>query len=129
MNTTEYQTRYGANPDYIDSDGNVYGEDDLAESYNDMLNETGPVSIGGLFYDQAVAFKAVDPIAYRCGMLDYQDSLGWDEWSEDHDWNVDEDEDGPVCEDCSESVTDDESAVSLGKFGRILCESCGEYSV
>jgi hypothetical protein len=47
------------------------------EAYDDMLNECYPVvSLGGYDYDHARAFKSVDPIAYRCGMLDWLDSEG-----------------------------------------------------
>ena len=93
MNTTEYQTRYGIDPEYIDAEGNVYDEDDLRESYDDMLDESGPVDLGGLEYAVSHALKTVDPIAYRCGMVDYQSALEWDEWTENHEWIKDEDED------------------------------------
>lgn len=127
MNTVEFQTTYDADPDYIDADGNVYDADELTERYDDMLNESGTVTIGGHEYDHAEALKSVDPIAYRVGMSDYVSALEWDEWSEGHKWIVDEDEDGPVCEDCAEALSEDEATVSLSYLGRLLCEGCGKY--
>ena len=129
MNTEEYQTRYGIDPEYIDADGNVYDYNDLETHYAEMLNGSGPVIIGGLSYDHAVAFEAVDSIAYHIGMADYQNALEWDEWTENHEWIVDEDEDedGPVCEDCAEALSEDEATVSLSYLGRLLCEGCGKY--
>lgn len=48
---------------------------DVEESFVDLLNCDGPAKIGGYEYCQAEALKAVDPIAYRCGLSDYIDSL------------------------------------------------------
>ena len=129
MNTVEFQTTYDADPDYIDADGNVYDADDLTELYDDALNESGPVTIGSLEYSPAEVLKSVDPTAYRVGMSDYVSALEWDEWSEGHEWIVDEDEDedGPECEDCAEALSEDEATVSLSYLGRLLCEGCGKY--
>ena len=94
MNTAEYLDHYYLiTPDYIDAEGNVYDESDLQERYDDMLDEEGPVTIGGLEYSVSRVLQEVDPIAYRCGMADYRDTLEWDEWTENHEWIEDEDED------------------------------------
>jgi hypothetical protein len=45
-------------------------------AYDDLLNEDGPVTIAGLTYDTAHALDSVDPIAYKCGWLDFMDALG-----------------------------------------------------
>lgn len=127
MNTVEFQTTYDADPDYIDADGNVYDADDLTELYDDALNESGTVTIGSLEYSPAEVLKSVDPTAYRVGMSDYVSALEWDEWTADHEWIVDEDDDGPVCEDCAEALSEDEATVSLSYLGRLLCEGCGKY--
>lgn len=93
MNATEYITRFNITPDYIDAEGNVYNEDNLKESYDEMLDESGPVVIAGLEYAVSDALQSVDPTAYRCGMSDHQSALGWDDWTHDHEWNIsDEDE-------------------------------------
>lgn len=93
MNTEEYQTRYGTDPDYIDENGEVYDTDELADLYDDMLDDYGTVTIDGNAYIPSEILKAVDPIAYRVGMSDYVSALDWDEWSKDHEWIEDEDED------------------------------------
>lgn len=99
MNTEEYQTRYGTEPDYIDTEGNVYDESDLRERYDGMLDEEGPVTIAGLEYSVSHALKTLDPIAYRCGMVDYQSALDWDEWTSDHE-RIGADEDVNACIEC-----------------------------
>ena len=47
---------------------------DLEDEYCDVLNDE-PVRIGSLTYDAADVLKAVDPTAYRCGLIDYADSV------------------------------------------------------
>lgn len=48
-------------------------------AYNDMLNECYPdTTIAGLTYDTAHALEQLDPIAYKCGWLDWCDSEGID---------------------------------------------------
>ena len=63
MNTAEYLDYYLTTPDYIDAEGNVYDESDLRERYDDMLDEEGPVTIGGLEYSVSRVLQEVDPIA------------------------------------------------------------------
>lgn len=47
-----------------------YTEDD----YDDMLDECyGDVDICGITFNSSYALKELDPIAYRCGFLDYQE--------------------------------------------------------
>ena len=42
-------------------------------SYNDMLDETSDeVIICGYSYSPSIAFYRVDPIAYNCGLSDYE---------------------------------------------------------
>lgn len=42
------------------------------ERYREVLNEVyGTVNICGLEYDAAEALEAIDPIAYRCDMADF----------------------------------------------------------
>jgi hypothetical protein len=50
------------------------GPVDLEEMYNDMLDDYGPVEICGMEYEASYALREVDPVAYRCGMADYEDS-------------------------------------------------------
>ncbi len=51
----------------------------LEEWFNDMLDDCyQDVVIAGLAYSASVAFKRIDPIAYRVGMSDYESSLRTD---------------------------------------------------
>lgn len=59
---------------YIAND-TVYSESDVTDLYDDLLDESyGPVSIAGFDYDTSSALSEIDPIAYRCGFLDYTDA-------------------------------------------------------
>jgi hypothetical protein len=49
---------------------------DIESLYDDMLDDTyGVVSIAGMEYSTSDVLKRLDPIAYRCGLDDYIDSL------------------------------------------------------
>lgn len=49
---------------------------DLEDCYNDMLNDVyGEIDICGMKVWASVALKRIDPIAYRCGMNDYESML------------------------------------------------------
>ena len=51
----------------------------MEELYDDMLDDCyQDVVIAGLAYSASVAFKRIDPIAYRVGMSDYESSLRTD---------------------------------------------------
>ena len=51
----------------------------LEEYFDDMLDDCyQDVVIAGLAYSASVAFKRIDPIAYRVGMSDYESSLRTD---------------------------------------------------
>lgn len=48
----------------------------LEEWFNDMLDDCyQDVVIAGISYSASVAFKRIDPIAYRVGMNDYESVL------------------------------------------------------
>ena len=49
--------------------------DDYEEQYQDLLNEEGPVKVCGLCFDPASILKELDFTAYRCGLIDYCDSI------------------------------------------------------
>ena len=51
--------------------------DNMDESaYDEMLDECyGEVNVAGFTYSTSEALFKLDPIAYRCGMSDYYDSL------------------------------------------------------
>lgn len=57
---------------------NITTLSELLEQYDDYLNESGEVTIDGCTWDRSYILKELDPTAYRCGYLDYADSLGLD---------------------------------------------------
>jgi hypothetical protein len=51
----------------------------IYDAYDEMLDDCYPmVKIGNLGYSPSRVLKEVDPIAYRCGLNDYLDSLAQD---------------------------------------------------
>jgi len=59
----------------IQSEAMQHSERELHEQWDDCLDEcTDEVKIGTLRYTPSHALKAVDPIAYRCGFVDWLDS-------------------------------------------------------
>ena len=46
------------------------------EEYDDMLDDCyGEIEVCGLTYWASSLLKRIDPIAYRCGLSDYESSL------------------------------------------------------
>ena len=56
--------------------------DDYAEQYDDMLDECNGDFLG---MNASYILKKMDAVAYRCGLLDYLDSLDQDEEKMDND--------------------------------------------
>jgi hypothetical protein len=50
-----------------------HGWEELYEEFLNEVHET--VAICGYEYDAGRALRILDPIAFRCGMNDYQDSV------------------------------------------------------
>jgi hypothetical protein len=44
-------------------------------SYAELIDEQGPVIVAGLEFTASRILREVDPVAYRCGLVDYVDSL------------------------------------------------------
>lgn len=95
MNAAEYIDTYNTTPDYIDPNGDVYSDEDLERDYCSMLDEVyGSITIGYATLDASEVLREMAPTDYRVGLADHPTHLEWDEWTEDHEWNVtDEDED------------------------------------
>jgi len=53
-------------------------EREAMDQYDEMLNEQGTIKIGTLEYSPADVLRVVDPTVYRCGLVDYIDSLADD---------------------------------------------------
>lgn len=50
--------------------------DDYEYQFDDMLDDSTPeIEIGGLTYSPSHVLKNVDPVAYRCSLNDFVDSL------------------------------------------------------
>lgn len=47
---------------------------ELAEEYDAVLNEGGPICVGGYEFEPARILEELDPIAYNCGYNDYVNS-------------------------------------------------------
>ena len=56
--------------------------DDYVEQYEEMLDEVNGDFLG---MDASYILKGMDPVAYRCGLLDYLDGLDQDEEKMDND--------------------------------------------
>ena len=65
--------------DYLDDNGLDYiAQEEFDETYDDMLDTDGQITIGGYEYYPSEVFKSVDVVAYRCGKADYLDALSED---------------------------------------------------
>ena len=52
---------------------------EIYDAYDEMIDDCTPmVKVGSLEYLPSRVLKEVDPIAYRCGLNDYLDSLAQD---------------------------------------------------
>ncbi len=59
---------------------------DRNSAYDDLLNEIyGPVRLGQFEFSPADIFFELDPIAYRCGLADWEDEYGDEE--DDEEWD------------------------------------------
>lgn len=68
FNCEEFETREEAY-DYII-------EEYAPETYDDYLDEMYPeITIAGHNYSMSNALKKIDPVVYRCGLLDYARAL------------------------------------------------------
>lgn len=48
----------------------------LVNQYDDMINETtDTIKIGYIEFEASRVLEELDPIAYRCGLNDYYDSI------------------------------------------------------
>ena len=57
---------------------NITKMTELLEQYDDYLDESGEFTVGGCAFRPSYILKELDPTAYRCGYLDYADSMGID---------------------------------------------------
>lgn len=65
---------------------------ETVSAYDDFIREmTGDVNLLGVGYDPATILNAVDPIAYKCGWLDWCDAEGIDTDELEDDYTFDRD--------------------------------------
>lgn len=61
-------------------------------AYNNMLDECYPdLTIAGMYYETSRALNALDPIAYKCGWIDWCDAEGIDTDELEDDYTFDRD--------------------------------------
>ena len=64
--------------DYLNELTDYVKQDEFDETYDDMLDTDGPVTVGGLEFWPSRILKELDPVAYGCGLTDYIGSLSED---------------------------------------------------
>jgi hypothetical protein len=61
--------------DYVNVEGELFTESELEDSFADGLDDCwGPVSVCGCEYDAGRVLREIDPVAFRCGFLDWLDA-------------------------------------------------------
>lgn len=73
--------------------GEIFGEDYLSEQLDELIDESGPVTILGMDFDRSRLIKEADPIAYRQAFLDYVNN-DYEEFEVPWEVYVDNDNDG-----------------------------------
>lgn len=59
--------------DYVDADGELFS-DGFEDEYRDFLSDVyGTILVAGYEFDAGAIVRAMDPIGFRCGMLDWVD--------------------------------------------------------
>lgn len=60
---------------YVNSEGELFTESELEDSFADGLDDCwGPVSVCGYEYEAGRTLREIDPVAFRCGFLDWLDA-------------------------------------------------------
>lgn len=60
--------------DYVDDSGKLFSQGELEDAFENDLNECyDAVSVCGYEFDAGRALRELDPIAFRCGFLDWID--------------------------------------------------------
>lgn len=75
MDREELEERIEEVKSEIDSFEVDIESDEVIEMYEEYLDCDGPVDVCGTLYDPSRILRELDPIAYRCGLMDYTDGL------------------------------------------------------
>ena len=97
---------------WLEENDHIITESEVERQYDDILDEY-PVVIGSLEYSGSHVLQNIDPIAYRCGFLDYVDSMSLDQLC---DYGMDSDD---YVEDIDSLWDDFEEML-------VTCDICGE---
>lgn len=58
--------------DYVDEGGELFSEDELNDAYENMLTDAyGTVLVAGFEFDAGAVVREMEPVGFRCGMLDW----------------------------------------------------------
>ena len=70
--------------------------EEALELYEQMLDESGPVIVGGIEFSPSAILKEMDPIAYDTGFNDYMNAcdIDTDDFLDDEDSDFDDSMDG-----------------------------------
>jgi hypothetical protein len=70
--------------------------EEALELYEQMLDESGPVIVGGIEFSPSAILKEMDPIAYDVGFNDYMNAcdIDTDDFLDDEDSDFDDSMDG-----------------------------------
>ena len=55
---------------------------EFEDSYCEMLDEEGNIEVAGFSFSPSSILKEMDPIGYRCGLIDYADIINIEETEE-----------------------------------------------
>jgi hypothetical protein len=72
--------------------------EEALELYEQMLDESGPVVVGGIEFSPSAILKEMDPIAYDVGFNDYMNAcdIDTDDFLDDEDSDFDDSMDGDL---------------------------------
>lgn len=70
---------------YVDREGFVTFYEDIEEHITEMLNDVyGELEVAGSVFDAGRVLAELDPIAFRCVVLDHMDGEFFESWTEWH---------------------------------------------
>ena len=107
-----------SHPDYVGIEGETFTEAELEDNFQAYLdNEMPECTFGNLSYGAGRVLREIDYTAFREAFNNWIDA-------EITEGNYREYIDGPVCEDCGASLSQDDVTESLYLYDRLVCPSC-----
>lgn len=109
-----------SNPDYVGIEGETFTDSELEDNFQDYLdNEMPEFTFGNLSYGAGRVLREIDYTAFReefNNWVDAEDHI--DEWHEGHPWLDEDDDDDDACNVCGVTLTEDDDGP--------VCEDCTE---